>query len=160
MNIFNSSYIPTELDWVGYESDLDASWSHRIFFGKSAEDVIEIFQANVVESAENIYRMPKIPFQYYLMAFARYVMSIDASISYSSSDAASALFNYVLSTLQENPSKLKDIYHELLPIIESIATSQNKYDASESIYGSFVNTKNEIAELADVIFKSVPSPSL
>ena len=147
------SCVPTEFDWTGCENDPDASWSYRLFFGKSAEEVVELFEANVVDSAENIHRMPQVPFEYYLMAFARYVMSIDASNSYSAADAASCLLNYVLLNLQQEPSKLRSIYSDLLPIVEAVASAQEKYDAPDSIYGSFAKTRDEIVHLAAVNLK-------
>lgn len=148
------SLIPSELDWAGYENDVDASWAHSLFFGKSAEDVIEQFQANAVDSAENIHRMPKAPFEYYLMAFAKYVLSIDASRTYDAADAASCLLNYVLLNIKQNPSKLNDIYLDLMPIVDVISKSQEKYDAPESIYGDFKNIRDEIANLSAQINES------
>ena len=67
--------IPTEADWGQYATDLDQEYAHRIFAGKSIQDVLPLFRANVLERASELSFMPPVPFQYYVLAFKEYVLS-------------------------------------------------------------------------------------
>ena len=66
----NEPSIPNELDWKGSELDSDSAWAHGIFFGKSGDELMEIFDSNPVDAAENIFRIPDGAFPFYFLQLA------------------------------------------------------------------------------------------
>jgi hypothetical protein len=82
--------VPTEADWGDYQSDLDQKYAHDLFAGHTHEEMQLHFYRCVIERADELRWMPKIPFRYYMLGFRDYVMAgkfpefdvIDAAIRY------------------------------------------------------------------------------
>lgn len=83
--------------------------------------------------------MPRQAFQYYVFAFAEFVLS-DKAIG--DPDSASPFLQLLVTREERDSGSVAQIYSELLPAIEYVASNQSAYDADQSIYGSF----EELAE--------------
>jgi len=136
-----------ESDWEGHELSSDSTWAHGIFFGKSGDELTEIFDSNPVEAAENIFRIPDKAFPYYFLQFGLHVQSVINSDDISKSDAASAFMNYLLAVSRERPHVIEEMAPSLLKIGDYIASHQKDYWADEDIYGSFLDVYEEIKKI-------------
>jgi hypothetical protein len=138
--------IPDEKDWAGYEDDLDVIYAHDLFIGKSIEEATPHFQQNPVERMDELLFMPTIPFQYYVFAFVRYVMSDSAK---NDPDAASGFLSLIEARLEKSPASVIAIMDDLLPCLDFISENQKHFDADEHIYGDFKERRHKILELCD-----------
>jgi hypothetical protein len=88
--------------------------------------------------------MPRRAFQFYVFAFAQYVMS-DAAIG--DPDAASGFLNYLIAREKRDPASVAGIYALLEPTIDFVAASQARFDASHDVYGDFAQKADELKKL-------------
>ena len=143
--------IPTEKDWAGYENDMDAAYAHKIFFGKSNDQVQDEFKRCVIERVSELRFMPKAPFQYYVLGLRDHVMNRDFDDAWDKgSDAASCFLKLVLQKLKEQPAYILPVIQELMPAVEFVAKNQTIYEADPQIYGDFGEILNEIRELGGI----------
>ncbi len=136
--------IPDEKDWAGYEDDLDVRYAHDLFFGKSIHEVIPHFQQNPIERMDELLFMPTVPFQYYVFAIVKYIMSDSAK---NDPDAASSFLTLMEARLEKSPASVIPIMDDLLPCLDFIAEKQKHFDADEHIYGDFKKRHHRILEL-------------
>ncbi len=149
--------IPTEEDWKWPENQCpyyyrDVEWAHDKFAGKSIEQVEDYFFESVLSASEDISYMPKIPFQFYIFAYTRYLLDKrtlgeDYSFNNGASGGASSFLRLIKEKLVSLPSHIVPIMPELLPVVEFIAANQALYQADEDIYGSFADLVKEIKTL-------------
>ena len=127
--------IPGSDDWSGYKDDLDVKYAHRLFFGKSTAEVQQYFGGtSSIERADELLFTPRRAFQYYVFAFAEFVVS-DAGVG--DSDSASSFLHLLINREKRDPGSVSDIYLELQPVVESVASHQDRFEADPNIYGSF-----------------------
>ncbi len=140
--------IPSEENWedVMNSDDLDAAYAYKIFFGKSISDVQVDFARNPIERTDELRFMPKIPFQFYIIAFRDYVLDIDELDDWKS-DAASCFISLVEELLKSKPDFINPIYNKIEATLEFISNNQNRYDADEDIYGAFKSKMKNIRVL-------------
>jgi len=141
--------IPTEADWGQLEAgDLDARYARRMFAGKSFQDAVPMFRANVLERAEDLHYMPPVPFRFYMLAFKEYVLS-DAVLEdeLAAASAADSFLSLVESRLREHPGSISPIIDELMPAVTFVAQNQDRYGATLEIYGDFRDRMERINEL-------------
>lgn len=144
----NPLKIPGETDWIGYESDLDVKYAHRLMYGKSNEEIQHLFDGTQsIDRADELLFMPKRAFQYYIFAFAQYLMSSEAK---GNSDAASPFLRLLIAREERDPSSVSMIYRKLQPIVDYVATHQEWFDADPDIYGSFLELGTRLHELCEV----------
>jgi hypothetical protein len=153
MNSSKHMPVPSEADCGDYRSDLDAEYAHRPFAGKTNEEVIPLFEENVLERCFDIGGMPDLPFRYYVTALRDFVPSLEADLSdashFSHASAASRCFlRIVEEQLKRNPSDILPILSDLMPAVERIAVNEARFDAKVSIYGSFRERLERIQQLA------------
>jgi len=136
--IVNQRQVPTEEDWGDWESDdgLDLPYAHKIFAGKTNEEVRSEFEWAVLERAFEIMSMPCKPFQYYVFGLRDLVIE-KAFNEYELSDAASVFFSTIESRFERAPEHIVPIFPELLEALNFVAENQDAYDASVEIYGDF-----------------------
>lgn len=143
--------IPTEEDWGAYQSDLDSSYAHERFAGKSISEVLPYFKGAILGAVEDISHMPAIPFRYYVLAFKTFLLSEelvdDRLINLEAPDAASSFLRLVQAKLKDSCEIILPVMNELMPVAEYVALHQDLYRASEEIYGSFPDVLNEIKQL-------------
>ena len=127
--------IPTAQDWAGFEADLDVRDAHRLLFGRAASEVLEHFGGGrgIERTSEFLY-MPRRAFQYYIFAFADFLRSDKAA---GQSDDASPFLHLLLEREKLDPGSVAEIYTELEPTVEFVASNQAYFDANPEIYGSF-----------------------
>ncbi|HYJ41286.1 MAG TPA: hypothetical protein VEW08_10860 [Steroidobacteraceae bacterium] len=137
--------IPGAGEWAGYEDDLDARYAHGFWSGKSLDDMQPHFSnGRSIERGSELLFMPRRAFQFYVFAFAQYVMS-DTAIG--DSDAASCFLNYLIGREKRDPGSVAQIYERLEPTLEFVAASQARFDASHDIYGDFAEKVEELKML-------------
>jgi hypothetical protein len=142
--------IPSEEDWDNYKEDLDATYAHNLFIGKSNEQMLPEYKGRVLARWEDIFSMPKKPFQYYIFGFREFVILQNFGFC-ESSDAASSFLNLILVKLEKQPDYILPVIEKLFPDIEFLANNQELYDADESIYGNFKDKLAAIREFAGKI---------
>ena len=132
--------IPGSIVWSGYKDDLDVKHAHKLFFGKPTSDVQQYFGGvQSIGRADELLYMPRQAFQYYVFAFADFVVS-DKAIG--DSDSASCFLRLLVAREERDSGSVSQVYSELLPAIECVASHQSRYGANQNIYGSF----GELAE--------------
>ena len=137
--------IPGHAEWRGYENDLDVKWAHDLLFGKSIDEVQGLFGENrSIERADELLFMPRIPFQYYVLAFAKFVTSEAAR---GDSDSASSFLNLLIGREERDPGSVAQIAEELADAVEFVASRQQWFDAKPEIYGSFKAKEQRLRQL-------------
>jgi hypothetical protein len=139
--------VPDAEDWAGYENDLDVRYAHTLLFGKSAGEVQDVFgQGRSIERADELLFAPRKVSQYYVFAFAAYVVS-DAAAQ--DADSASPFLNLLVNREKKDPGSVKEIHKRLAPIVSLVADRQAFYDADPDIYGNFKDHEAELATLCN-----------
>ncbi len=140
--------IPTEQDWENYWDDLDAKWAHKVFAGKSNDEVQVAFRNCVIEKMSDLWFMPIKPFQYYMYGFKQFIDKGKFDDEFDASDAVSCFINLVANVLEEKPGYIKPILNDLMPTLEHISENQLEYGADIDIYGHFPVKLDRIKALA------------
>jgi hypothetical protein len=138
--------IPSESDWENYQDDLDAEYAHRIFAGKTNDQVQLDFYRCVIERASELSFMPIKPFQYYMLGFKQFIDKADFK-QLDAPDAASCFISLVEQMLITKPF-IKPILSDLMPTLEFVSENQLEYEADITIYGFFQVKLDHIKELA------------
>jgi hypothetical protein len=145
--------VPTEADWEDYQADLDQNYAHKMFAGRTNQEMIPHFRRNVIERTSDLIWMPEVPFRYYMLGFRDFVMAGDFEDLWAS-DAASCFLGLVLEKLEKQPSFILSIMPQLLPAVRHVAMNQASFDAAEKIYGNFREKLKRIETLYDALRNS------
>jgi hypothetical protein len=130
---------------VGYEADLDVRHAHTLFFGKSLDEVQGHFGGGrSIERADELLFMPRKAFQYYVLAFAQFVMSEAARAD---SDPASSFLGLLLNREKRDPGSVGQVFDDLQAAVEFIASNQEHFDANPAIYGVFKERAEQVRDL-------------
>ena len=139
--------IPNASDWHGYESDLDVRSLHGLFFGKSIDEVQSYFgEGRSIERMDELLFAPRPVFQYYVRAFARYVLS---KAAVGDSDSASPFLSLVEEREMRDPGSVRNIIHALDEALVFVAHNQAYFDAPLDIYGDFSERVQRIYAMCD-----------
>lgn len=137
--------IPDKACWKGYDADLDVKYLCNLFFGKSVEEVQQYFGGTQsIERMDELLFSPRCVFQYYVHAFAKFVMSQKAI---GDPDSASPFLSLLEAREKRDPGSVKDIYKSLSETVEFVASHQEYFDADVNIYGDFRELADRIREL-------------
>ena len=137
--------IPGSIEWSGYKDDLDVRHAHKLFFGNPISEVQQYFGGTQsIERADELLFMPRQAFQYYVFAFAEFVLS-DQAIG--DPDSASPFLRLRVAREERDSGSVAQVYSELLPIVEYVASHQSAYDADRNIYGSFEELADKLRTL-------------
>jgi hypothetical protein len=137
--------IPGSDAWLGHESDLDVKYAHKLMFGKTTSEIQGLFGGvRSIERADELLFMPRRAFQYYVFAFAEFVIS-DQAVG--DSDSASPFLLLLINREKRDPGSVSQIYEELIPVVEHVASSQSHYNADENIYGNFSELADQLKSL-------------
>lgn len=137
--------VPGPEEWLGYEADLDVRHAHKLFFGKSLGEVQHNFAGGrSIERADELLFMPRRAFQYYVLAFAKFVMS-DAARG--DSDAASTFLGLLLNREKRDPGSVGEVFDGLQAAVEFVASNQEHFDAEPAIYGVFNERAEQVRDL-------------
>ena len=135
--------IPSKNDWGKIDpKDLDANWAYKQFIGKSFSEAESMFRENALYYQEDLQSMSEIPFNFYVQALEKYIISKAAK---NDSDGASSFLGMVAWMIKKRQSILsKENKEKLLSASDHIANNQNFYDADIDIYGNFTEKLKEI----------------
>jgi hypothetical protein len=111
-------------------------YAHKIFFGKSNQDVQADFYRSVIERTSELEIMPRPVFQYYILGFRDFMVAAHFQ-EYSDSDAASCFLNIVERKLTKKAGDIMPVIDDLLPTIEYVAHNQDTFNAYIDIFGDF-----------------------
>jgi len=137
--------IPGPEEWAGYKDDISARQAHSFWFGKSPDDMQPYFKdGQSIQRGQELLFMPRRAFQFYIFAFARYVMSETAI---GDSDGASSFLGFLIAREKRDPGSVAQVYEHLAPVVDFIAGSQPRFDASHDIYGDFAETAEKLRKL-------------
>jgi len=145
--------IPTEADWGDYQGDLDQAYAHKLFAGRSNQEMIPHFRRNVIERTDELRWMPELPFRYYMLGFRDFLIAGKFD-PFWASDAASCFRGLVLEKLEKQPSYILQIMPELLPAVRYVAMNQSLFEASENVYGSFPGKVRRVEDLYETLGRS------
>jgi hypothetical protein len=147
--------IPGRDAWSGYEDDLDAKYAHKLLFGKSTADVQALFGGvRSIERASELLFVPRPVFQYYVFAFAEFVIS-DRAVG--DSDSASPFLRLLVNREERDPGSVAEVYSDLQPLVEFVASHQERYDADPNIYGSFPDLAAQLKRLCEASASRPPN---
>lgn len=145
----NALRIPDEQDWENHPDDLDWTYARRMFFGKSLDEAASLFAETPIERVEDLRFMPRIAFQYYIRAYARFLLQPQALVSDDPPSVASCFLDLLEEKLQQDKGFVTlSLLGELLPAIEHVAARQQEFDADEDIFGNFQEKAERIREKA------------
>jgi len=101
-------YIPTDTDWKGYEQDLDLIDMHRLVYGKKVEDLYYYFKngAHISLADELLFSNRKV-FQYYIFAFALYLMLMGEE----DIEAQDGFLSLLLNREERDQGSVRQIFH-------------------------------------------------
>jgi len=145
--------IPTEADWGDYKADLDQTYAHKLFGGRTNQEMLPHFRRNVIERTDELRWMPEIPYRYYMLGFRDFVMAGEFDPLWGS-DAASCFIGLVLEKLEKQPVHILQIMPQLLPAVRHVAMNQSAFEASEEICGSFQEKLKRIEGLYETLSRS------
>ncbi len=106
-----------------------------------------MFEENAMRYQEDLFYMPKAPFLFYLKAYIEYLYS-DQSIG--DSDAASCFMGLMKSTVKYSWDNFDGRFEDFADAVEYVAKEQEKFEATESIYGSFESKRESIFRTAAI----------
>ena len=138
--------VPSESDWENYKDDIDASYAHDLFIGKTNDEMRVHFERTVIERTNELRFMPKLPFRYYMLGFKDYVLSISIpdERNLDAADAASCFIRLVEEKLNKHSDDIWPIMPDLIPAVDYVAKHQRKFGADEDIYGNFYEKTERI----------------
>lgn len=143
--------IPDEAAWEHHPEDLDWACARKVFFGKSLEQAMPLFLENPIERTDELRFMPRLPFQYYIRAYAAFLLSPQLQHCDEPFSAASCFLGLLEDKLKERGGYLTpSLLHELLPAAEFVACNQQQLEADEDIFGNFAQQLQRIKALAGV----------
>lgn len=143
----NMNEVPSMNDWTGYESDFDSREAFKNFFGKSNSQMAKEYRDNISMRATDLRFMPAVPFRYYIIGFKDFLESGNLD-DFSKGEAASALFRIVEYKIELQQADILPVIGDLLPILEDVASNQEKYDLSITICGDYSEKLSRIKNLA------------
>jgi hypothetical protein len=147
--------VATEAEWGDYQADRDQNYAHKLFAGRTNQEMLPRFRRNVIERTDELRRIPEVPFRYYMLGFRDFVMAGEFD-HLGASDAANCFLGLVLDKLERQPAHILPIMARLLPAVRHIAMNQPAFDASENIYGSFQEKLRCIEGLCETLGRSSP----
>jgi hypothetical protein len=137
--------IPGAEEWAGYEGDFTARAAHSFWFGKSLDELQpHLDGGQSIHRGQELLYMPRGAFQFYVFAFAQYVMS-EAAIG--DPDGASCFLGYLAAREKRDPGSVAQIFGHLEPTVDFVAASQARFDARHDIYGDFTEKAEELKKL-------------
>ena len=100
--------VPTDRDWNGYEHDLDLIDFYKLVYGKKVEDVYYYFKnaAHISLADELLYSNRKV-FQYYIFAFALYLMLMGEE----DIEAQEGFLSLLLNREERDQGSVRQIFH-------------------------------------------------
>lgn len=143
------SSIPSQGEWGNYDLDMETKFSYLKFGGKSVYEALPFIEENPSEAYGYIWNMTDIPFRYYIYGFEIAVMSGKMKLPENTNAGlvASCFLGLIEDALKRTPNRILPIMHHLIPVAEYVADNQEKFGASEQIFGSFKKVLDHVKRL-------------
>ncbi|MGL5632432.1 MAG: hypothetical protein ACRDD3_08710 [Azovibrio sp.] len=138
--------VPGKQEWMGFETDYAVRHAHKLLFGKSVSETVHLFGTCSIERAHELLFMPTKAFQYYVFAFAEYLMSAKAE---GDADSASPFLRLLINREKRDKGSVRQILGKLQGVVDYVASHQEYYDADQDIYGDFVEFAQQIMRVGD-----------
>jgi hypothetical protein len=136
--------IPGVEEWRGYRSDPEVKNAHELFFGRSIDEVTELFRGGqCIQRAQELRYMPRGAFRYYVRAFAQFVTSQETLDSLD----ARVFLGLLRSREELDPGSVAEIYAELSESIEFVASHEERFSAQD-LDGSFGDLVKNVRALS------------
>ena len=133
MNVQNE--VPDEVSWYGYDGDRDVRHLHELFYGKSLDAVQEYFgHGRSVERMVELLLVPLPVFQYYVHAFAQFVVSERAEAD---TDSANCFLSLLEDREGSDPDSVCSVIRSLNDHLNFIANNQAYFNAPIDVWGLF-----------------------
>jgi hypothetical protein len=137
--------VPGDEEWRGYKDDLDVKYAHKLFYGKTILEVQEYFGNGwSIDRADELLFMPRRAFQYYVLAFDKFVKSKEAK---GDSDSASSFMHLLINREKKDPGSVSSIFDQLEEAVAFVSVGQVHFDAPIDIYGRFSDLGDELIQL-------------
>jgi hypothetical protein len=137
--------IPGAEEWAVAENDIDARRAQSVWRGKSLDEMQPHFSGGrSIQRGDELLFMPRRAFQFYIFAFAQYLMSEPAI---GDADAASSFLNFLAAREKRDPGSVAQVYERLAPTIDYVGASQARFDARHDIYGDFAEKADNLRNL-------------
>jgi hypothetical protein len=137
MKKLSKSKVPGADEWAGYKDDLDVRHAHKLMFGKTREEVQNLFGGvRSIQRADELLFMPRRAFQYYVLAFGDFVVS---EAAHNDPDSASPFLRLLVAREERDQGSVAQIYGVIRPYVDHVASNQARYDADVTIYGAFTD---------------------
>ena len=147
--------VPTSRDWIGYDKDLDLKDLHRLVYGKKVEDIYYYFKngAHVSRADELLHSNRKI-FQYYIYAFALYLVSIGQN----DIDAEDEFLRLLINREKKDNGSVYQIYG-IKNNFQIIDEGFNKHQFSLSIKSVVTNIEKKFSQgqIDNEIYDDIPN---
>ena len=156
--------VPTDGDWNGYGYDLDLIDFHRLVYGKKVEDIYYYFKNGThISRADELLHSNRKVFQYYIFAFALYLMLVGEE----DIEAQEGFLSLLLNREERDRGSVRQIFHNKykFDIINNDFNRQPIYlsleDVAESIHkkvkDGHIDTEiyDDIPKLLEKIKKTV-----
>lgn len=127
--------IPNRADW-GEVLDEDVLYSFETFFGKSNSEMESLFKENITKTHSTLYWMPITPFKYYIIGLKKLIEEKDFS-EFDMPDVVECFISVIEGHVESDAEGVKEIWGQLLPLLNDIAENQLDYGADIEIYGNF-----------------------
>jgi len=115
--------VPAEAEWGDYQADLDQDYAHKLFAGRTNQEMLPRFRRNVIETTHDLRWMPEAPFRYYMLGFRDFVMAGEFEFL-GASDAATCFLDLVQEKLEKEPSC--GVRHNILRSVEFADTGGDR----------------------------------
>lgn len=149
--------IPTAEDWNWgtFKNPYDlihTDYAKKQFLGKPAEQAKEFYLNAPLEGMANICYMPPIPFRYYMLAFAEFLISPELvaqgrQFNSEAISGASTFLQAVERMIREYPDFIVPIMDDLLPVAVYISENEDFFDPSGNFYGNIPDIVRDIESM-------------
>ncbi len=136
---------PSQEEWGNInKNSLDEYCAYSHFYTKSFDEAVDMFAKNALYHQEDLTYMPIKPFNFYVKAFVKYILSNKAK---GDADGASSFLDMVEWKLETEADIISsDIKKLLIETSKKVSTNQQFYDADQDIYGDFLEKYEKIKQ--------------
>jgi len=136
---------PNQVEWGKIDKNsLDENCAYEQFYTKSFNESVAMFERNALYYQEDLTYMPTKPFNFYVKAFVKYILSDKAK---GDSDGASSFLSMVEWKLKTEIDIIpNDIEQLLISTSKEISNNQQFYEADKDIYGDFLKKYDKIKQ--------------
>ena len=134
-NVPRRANVPDAWGWAGAGDDPEVRYLRGLFEGRSIDEVQRHFGGGrSIERAGELLYAPRPVFQYYVRAFARFILSAEAA---GDPDSAGPFLGLLESRETRDPGSVRIILPALRDAVDFVAAGQTHFAAPVHVYGDF-----------------------